>query len=283
LDDAQRAEAVAAFGRGPFRGPPTRQYGFVKPNHLDGAIWGLFAHQTSEQLTDYRPTGSEPEQVSGATLTYEHYWYIVWLDSLMVLLQQRRLPQTKDLTNLEVARDFEEALTQIFLPVTGQLVAMSPVEEAPNEEGVRELFSTGRIFRLRVSALAGRRVPVETDLTNPRPDANGVLHEYVDHDFARGVGEVTMRADENDPAADISKSFYAKGIVAAGIVEEVSADLDGTTVRLVRESKRSTLNTDDPITAETVLTLRGRVLKQEYEPASDGQQETLFGFPGIVD
>ena len=260
-----------------------RQYGFVKPNHLEGAIWGLFAHQTSEQLTDYRTTGSEPEQVPGATLTYEHYWYIVWLDSMVALLQLRRLPQTKDLTNQEVARDFEEAVRQAFIPVTGQLVVMELVEEAPNEDGVRELFATGRVFRLRVSALAGKRVPAEMDLTNPRPDANGVLHEYVDHDFARGVGEVTMRADENDPAADISKSFYAKGIVAAGTVEEVAADVDGTTVRLVRESKRATLNTDDPITAETVSTLRARILKQDYEPAHESQQETLFGFPGIDD
>ena len=230
LDERQRGEVAAAFGNGPIRGSATRRYGFVKPNHLNGAIWGQFAHQTSEQLTDYRSTGGVPEQVSGETLTYEHYWYIVWLDSLMVLLQQRRLPQTKDLTNSEVARDFEECLSQIFIPVTGQLVSMNQVEEAPTEDGVRELFSSGRVLRLRVSGLGGRRVPPEIDLTNPRPDANGVLHEYVDHDFARGIGEVTMRADESDPAADVSKSFYAKGVVAAGIVEEVSADLDGTTV-----------------------------------------------------
>lgn len=257
------------------------RYGFWLPQRAGNIVFGSFAHETSEAITDYRPTDNGLEQVLSATNTFEHYAFAVALDVQIALLQRRRLPQTKALTNQEVIGDFATYLDDAVRPLTNRFVGLRPFEEEMAEEEVRELLGAGRVIRLRVGRLAHRRVPDEIDLTNPRPDANGVLHEYVNHDFDRNVSEVTLQAAEDDSDASVANSFYAKGALAAGRLEEVEVVIGARVERRVRENRRATIEAEEPLTPELVVQLVERVLRHDYQVvAIDNPQTTLFGPEG---
>jgi hypothetical protein len=283
LDFEERDQFVTGFLTGTFRGKPGRLYGIPNSVRAEDSVWGRFAHQTNETLTDYRPTALGTEPFSTEALTYEHYWFVMWFDLNVCALQQRRLPRTKDLTNQEVARDFEEALSQASIPVTGRLVGLRPYDDATNEAELLELIHSGRVLRIRVGSLAGRSVPAGVDLTNPRPDANGILHEYVDHDYRSGVSEVSVRVAPEDPGADAKLSFYAKAALATGILEEVEVDVGGRTIRRVREERRASIKVEEPLTEKTVEDLQRRIRLNEYELVAVEYQPTLFGPTGVAE
>jgi hypothetical protein len=264
-----------------FSGQPGSRYGFWRPQRTSNIVFGSFAHETSEAITDYRSTNEGVEQVLSATNTFEHYAFVAAVDEQIALLQRRRLPQTKALTNQEVIRDFALYLDEAVRPVTNRFVGLRPFEEDMAEEEVRELLGAGRVIRLRVGQLAHRRVPDDVDLTNPDPDAQGVLHTYVNHDFERNVSEVTLQANVGDASANVSNSFYAKGALAAGRLEEVEVVIDDRIERRVRENRRATIEAEEPLTPELVVQLVERVLRHEYQVvAIHDPQTTLFGPEG---
>lgn len=78
---------VDAFAVPALYGIPGEQFGLWQPQVSGQTVWGRFIHQTSEALTDYRPTDQGVEQVPGEAWTFEHYWFVVWFDSQVVLLE----------------------------------------------------------------------------------------------------------------------------------------------------------------------------------------------------
>lgn len=253
------------------------RYGFLRPRASGAVVLGQFIHQTAETLTDFLPTLSGLQEVEKEIYTFERYWAVVWAGAGVAGLQRRRLPATKTLTTQDVERDFANLVSQAALAHTNRFVSLRPFEE-PSDGDVRDLLDNGRVMTLRVAGLSGRIVPPDVDLTNPRPDANEVLHEYMDYDLGRGVNEVTLKADPTLPDANVAKSFYAKGLAAAGSVEEVEAYVDGQRVRRVRENRQATIQVEEPITPEVADMLLARIQRSEYDltPAED-QQQTLFG------
>jgi hypothetical protein len=238
---------------------------------------GTFAHQTSDIVTDYRQTSSGVERVQGEVATFENYAFIVWFADEIVALQRRRLPATKSLTTEDVERDFQRYLSDAVLPLTNKFVVLRPFAEESNEDDVRELLHGGRVVRLRVGNLAGRVVPDGVDLTNPRPEADEILHEYMNYDLGQGVNEVTLQADPKREDADVAKSFYAKGLLASGTLEEVEAVIGGRRVRQVRENRQATIRVEDPITPDVAAMLLGRILQADYDLTPIDEQPTLFG------
>jgi hypothetical protein len=282
MSDSARRSLIDTFIGFGFAGPPGRQYGVPNPQ-VDGAIaWGRFAHQTSELLMDYVHGPAGDEQVPREELTYEHYWYAISFEAATALIQQRRLPSTKDLSNQEVLRSFEEVISQAVVRVTGRLAGLIPLEVDQPEESLRELLGVGRVLKLRVTGLAGRRVPDSVDLTNPDPDVNGVLHDYMNFDYGVGVSDVTLAASEDDPDADVRRSFYAKAVVATGRVTEVEAEVDGVRIKRARESRKATIATEEPLHLDAVRELIARVAGADLEPGSVEIQDTLFG-RGVTD
>jgi hypothetical protein len=275
------ARAAGRLLTAPFGGQPGTRYGFWRPQRAGHVVFGAFAHETSEAITDYRPRDNGVEQVLSATNTFEHYAFVIALDEQVALLQRRRLPQTKALTNQEVVRDFATYLDDAIRPLTDRFVGLRPFEDEIAEQDVRELLGAGRVIRLRVGQLARRRVPDGVDLTNPDPDAQGVLHTYMNHEFERNISEVMLQADPNDASADVARSFYAKGALATGRLEEVEVVVGDRVERRVRENRRATIEAEEPLTRERVLDLIERVLRHDYQVAvQDDPQTMLFGPEG---
>ncbi len=280
--DARRLDAVAQrLLRPGLGGQPGNRFGVWRPQRTGDIVFGAFAHETSDAITQYRATDQGLEQLLSAADTFEHYAYVLAIDEQIALLQRRRLPQTKSLTNQQVIRDFGEYLDTVVRPVTDRFVGLRPFEEEMAEEEVRELLGAGRVIRIRIGRLAHRRVPDNVDLTNPDPDAQGVLHTYLNHDFDRNVSEVTLLADEDDASANVTDSFYAKGALAAGRLEEVDVMIGDRIERRARENRRATIEAEEPLTPEVVVQLVDRVLRHDYQiVATDDPQTTMFGPDG---
>jgi hypothetical protein len=277
LDVGLRDELLRRFlGRG-ILGEEGRRFGLWQPRQFGSSVVGTFAHQTTESLTDYRETPSGLERVQADVPTFENYAFVIWFAEEIVALQRRRLPATKTLTTEEVERDFQRYVSDAALGITNRFVTMRPFAEESNEENVRELLTGGRVLRIRVGNLAGKSVPDVVDLTNPRPDADGILHEYMNYDLRRGVNEVTIQADPGQEDADVSSSFYAKGVLASGTLEEAEVVIAGRRVRQVRENRQATIRVEEPITPEVATVLLARILHAEYDLTPIDEQPTLFG------
>jgi hypothetical protein len=247
-------------------GTPGYRMGIARSARFANMIGGFFANEGRKRAIQYDEKKEEIEP--SPFFSFEHLFFVIFLDTAQILIQSRNIYDYVDLTLGTIRSNLLLHLTDLFrlsdIYVPGERL---DIEDAGIIFSYEELYLTFRnlpiVTELEVIDLFGATLPERGDpkyrLFNPKEDWEPITWGAVADTLKMGLDSVKMTTIE-DPNATL-KAPIPKALAATGKIQKIrGADSEGR-VTFRQHTKDTELVIDLPIGYEVSVELLGKIVE----------------------
>jgi hypothetical protein len=206
-----------------------QRIGIVKSTKYKNMIGGYFANEGQKRAIWYN---DEKEEIEPKPyFSFEHLFFVVFFDTMQILIQSRNIYDYSDLTLSLIRNNLLFHLRDIFR-ISGVFVPGRniEIEDAGVSTTYEEMYATFtslkniseiEITNLYEATLPGREDP-RYKLFNPREEWTEITWGAIGETLKKGLDSVKMTAND-DPNATL-KSPIPKAFAAAGNIERIKGN-----------------------------------------------------------